>query len=194
MRILFFGDSITESHKSLHNPLGNGFVKMLEDKLRHPVINKGVSGNTSRDLCHRLEKDVLNQEISEVYMMIGINDVWQHVTCPSLDLVDEKEFQENIKFIIKQIQNKGIKLHVVSPFYLNLDPKDPMVHKTASYQAILRMLAHENRLDYIDVQKEMNAYLRDASADTLSVDYVHVNQKGNQIIADVIENHAKNKA
>ena len=56
MKILFFGDSITEGGRCLQNPedLGNGYVRILAGKLRllYPdrefkFINRGVGGNLS---------------------------------------------------------------------------------------------------------------------------------------------------
>ena len=59
MKIVFFGDSITECErdKNDESSLGNGYVKILADKLRpiYPdmdieLINKGISGNEVCDL------------------------------------------------------------------------------------------------------------------------------------------------
>ncbi len=68
MKIVFFGDSITDSGRDRNDvqSLGNGYVKILADKLRpiYPdtdieLINKGVSGDEVGDLLARVQSDVI---------------------------------------------------------------------------------------------------------------------------------------
>ena len=84
MKIVFLGDSITdcERDRSDINSLGNGFVKILADKLRpiYPdtdiqLINKGVSGDEISDLLARVDGDVIALKPDAVVIMAGINNV-----------------------------------------------------------------------------------------------------------------------
>ena len=84
MKIIFFGDSITDCGRDRDdvNSLGNGYVKILADKLRpiYPetdieLINKGVSGDRVQELLERVRTDVLDLKPDAVVLMVGINNV-----------------------------------------------------------------------------------------------------------------------
>ena len=90
MKIVFFGDSITDCGRDRTDPssLGNGYVKILADKLRpiYPdmdieLINQGVSGNEVSDLLDRVQSDVIDEHPDAVVVMIGINNVIHKFTC-----------------------------------------------------------------------------------------------------------------
>ena len=70
MKIVFFGDSITESGRNLLDPndLGVGYVKIAAGKLRllYPdekieIVNRGVGGNRTADLLARVKEDVIDE-------------------------------------------------------------------------------------------------------------------------------------
>lgn len=192
MTILFFGDSITDVNKSYLNPLGLGYVSFLDKYFKEKLINEGISGNTSRDLVRRLKQDVLDVLPAKVYLMIGINDVWQHFkSIYEGHTVGELEYKENIETIAEHIVRNNIELVVLSPFYLNQDKEDPMFSLTKKYQEILKVVADEYNLDYIDVQKEMDKYLENNDVSSISDDYVHVNDIGHEIIKDSILKYEK---
>lgn len=84
MKIVFIGDSITdcERDRSDETSLGNGYVKILADKLRpiYPdmdieLVNKGISGNEVCDVLARVENDVIALKPDLAVVMIGINNV-----------------------------------------------------------------------------------------------------------------------
>ena len=71
-RIVFAGDSVTDMGsqnpvgEGLFDSVGNGYVREVENLLaacypevRVRVTNSGVSGNTSRDLLARFDRDVV---------------------------------------------------------------------------------------------------------------------------------------
>ena len=97
MRIVFFGDSITDCGRDRadEKSLGIGYVKILADKLRpiYPdmdieLINKGVSGDEVSDLLARVDADVIAQKPDAVVMMIGINNtIHKFKNGKELDLV-----------------------------------------------------------------------------------------------------------
>lgn len=89
-RIVFAGDSVTDMGsvqpvgEGLNDALGHGYVRMIDNliascypdyKIR--VTNSGVSGNTSRELLERFERDVISLNPDWVSICIGINDVWR---------------------------------------------------------------------------------------------------------------------
>ncbi len=91
-RLVFIGDSITdaardvsaESSPWLPNGLGSGYVSRVWARLTAAcpeagirVFNKGISGNTVRDVSARWQIDVLDLQPDVLCLMIGINDVWR---------------------------------------------------------------------------------------------------------------------
>ncbi|HET7770566.1 MAG TPA: GDSL-type esterase/lipase family protein [Chloroflexota bacterium] len=90
-KLLFIGDSITDcgrrgdaEGKGPHVPYGNGYVHLIRalllaryGELGLEIVNRGISGNTVRDLDRRWEDDVIAEQPDWLSVKIGINDVWR---------------------------------------------------------------------------------------------------------------------
>src|SRR5512139_2711418 len=84
-RVLFIGDSITDcDRRFLAAPYGDGYMNLVRAFVtaRHPQVrltwlNRGVSGDTVRDLARRWEHDVLALQPDWLSVLIGINDIWR---------------------------------------------------------------------------------------------------------------------
>ena len=123
MRIVFLGDSITdcERDRSDIKSLGNGYVKILSDKLRpiYPdtdieLINKGVSGSLIGDVLARVEEDAIALKPDAVVIMAGINDtIHQFIYGKALDL---KKLESDLKELIKKLKKEGITVIFLEPF------------------------------------------------------------------------------
>ena len=87
-RIVFAGDSVTDMGSAqpvgegLFDNVGRSYVRVIENMLVawYPernirVTNSGISGNTSRDLLARYDRDVVALKPQWVSICIGINDV-----------------------------------------------------------------------------------------------------------------------
>ena len=98
-RIVFAGDSVTDMGSV--NPVGEGdnlghsYVRIIENLLAalYPevhlrITNCGISGNTSRDLLARWERDVRALNPQWVSICIGINDVWHHYAFTYIETTD----------------------------------------------------------------------------------------------------------
>ena len=104
--IVFAGDSITDADKNTTwDGIGNGYVRLVRDALAAffpeigcRVLNAGVSGDNSRDLLARWEKDVDEKQPSVVFCLVGANDVWRHFDRldPEKPLVTEEEYERNL--------------------------------------------------------------------------------------------------
>ena len=82
-KIVFFGDSITAGNRSVHNPLGDGYVSILKDifaldkQLKNiQFVNSGVNGHMVGDLLNRYQTDVMDHQPDAVVIKIGINDAY----------------------------------------------------------------------------------------------------------------------
>ena len=133
MRIVFFGDSITDCDRDRNDEtsLGNGYVKILADKLRpiYPdmdidLINKGVSGNEVCDLLARVQRDVIDYKPDAVVIMIGINNVIHKFKYgKELNL---NQFERDLKSLIKKLKDAGIVVIFLEPFLLPAPDKKRM--------------------------------------------------------------------
>ena len=109
-RIIFAGDSVTDMGSAqpvgegLFDNMGHGYPRVIESlvtatypELSIRFTNSGISGNTSKDLLARYERDVLSLNPQWVSICIGINDVWRQFDSPALtdQAVDPVEYEEN---------------------------------------------------------------------------------------------------
>src|SRR5690625_8042748 len=101
MRMVFIGDSITESGK-FEDPeaLGSGYVRLLYDYFittypasKFEVINKGISGNRIDDIKARWLRDVIDLNPDIVSISIGINDVWNQLKYPETKQKHPENFE-----------------------------------------------------------------------------------------------------
>ena len=109
-KFLFIGDSITDCGRwGSKSSLGDGYVNLvnssLESKYPHlgiRVINKGISGDTVRDLKRRWQCDVLDLNPDWLTIMIGINDVWQQMDnwMPTGMCVSIEEYERTLDELI----------------------------------------------------------------------------------------------
>lgn len=93
--VVAFGDSLVEG---VGSSKGNDFVSILSRKIDEPIINLGVSGNTTADGLKRID-EVLVTEPRLVMVLLGGNDF--------LRKVPRKETFDNLKTIVTRIQERG---------------------------------------------------------------------------------------
>ena len=195
-RIVFAGDSVTDAGSGIpvgeRDTIGCGYVRIIENLLSalYPevclrITNSGISGDTSRDLLLRWERDVRNLNPQWVSICIGINDVWRHFHAPALldQLVSPKEYRENVQQMIlsKKPHAKGIFL--MTPYYMEPNQNDVVRIKMDEYGAICKDLAEENGCILIDLQAMFNHYCSIRHSSYLAWDRVHPNQIGATLIA-----------
>lgn len=93
--VIAFGDSLIRGVGSSNN---DGFISLLSKRINKPIINLGVSGNTTEDGLKRLsELDKYKPKV--VIVLLGGNDHLRKVPI-------ESTF-ENLERIITDIQSKG---------------------------------------------------------------------------------------
>ena len=93
--IVAFGDSLVQGVGATS---GNDFVSNLSRRIGRPIVNLGVSGNTTRDGINRLyELDKYNPKV--VILLLGGNDY--------LKKVPKEETFNNLQTIIDNIHKRG---------------------------------------------------------------------------------------
>lgn len=191
MRIVFFGDSITDCDRDREdlNSLGNGYVKILADKLRpiYPdtdieLINKGVSGDRVQELLARVQTDVLDLKPDAVVIMIGINNVWHKFTHgKELDLV---EFEQDLKELIAKLKEAGIVVIFLEPFLLPAPDKLRMRKIFNEELKIIDRVGEEMCDEFVAFDEMFNGLVESIPYSEYSLDGVHPTHRGSRLIAN----------
>ena len=186
-RIIFFGDSITQQGVSK-----NGYITLLKKKLdstKYEVIGAGIGGNKIYDLYLRLEDDVLNKKPDLVVIYVGINDVWHKQS--SHTGTDYDKYLKFYQALINKIQGVGSKVVLCTPSVIGekKDGTNEMDADLNKYAAGIRELAAKNNQPVCDLRKVFADYEaqnnpEDKEKDVLTKDRVHLNEKGNQLVAE----------
>lgn len=191
MKIVFIGDSITdcERDRSDETSLGNGYVKILADKLRpiYPdmdieLVNKGISGNEVCDVLARVENDVIALKPDLAVVMIGINNVnHQFKYGKNLDLV---QFERDYRALLTRIKKAGIVLIVLEPFLLPAPDKRRMRPLFNKELEIIHRIAMEVADEFVAYDEMFNGLCESIRYTEYSVDGIHPTHRGSRLIAD----------
>ena len=195
-KIIFFGDSITEL--GVKEKPYRGYILELEDKSKaenksdqYDFIGSGISANKVYDLYLRLEEDVLSKNPDVVFIFVGVNDVW-HKTLLGTG-TDADKFEKFYLAILKKLKDKNIKAVLVTPAVVGekTDMSNPLDGDLNKYCNIIRDIAKKNDLPLVDLRKEFGNYYKtnnpnNEEKNILTYDKVHLNTKGNQLVADLM--------
>ncbi|HEX4875442.1 MAG TPA: GDSL-type esterase/lipase family protein [Chitinophagaceae bacterium] len=194
IRIIFFGDSITELGVKRDKYVGyilrmDSMLKAEKKGEQYELIGSGISGNKVYDLYLRLEEDVLAKNPDMVVIYVGVNDVW-HKTLLGTG-TDADKFEKFYQAILNKLSSKGIKAILCTPAVVGekTDMSNSLDGDLNRYSNIIRDLAKKNNLPLVDLRKKFLDYLKDNNPkneekNILTYDRVHMNDKGNQFIAD----------
>lgn len=190
--VLFQGDSITHAFRDEHDPddLGRGYAFMAAGRLGSEFpelnlrfINRGICGNTVRDLAARWREDCLDLRPAWVSILVGVNDTWRRFDQNRLTTAEE--FEESYRRILAETRDVlGARLILCEPFLLphgdhseawreDLDPKIEVVGR----------LAREFGAIHIPLDDLFAEACGRREPDYWSWDGVHVRPSGHGIIA-----------
>lgn len=186
-KIIFFGDSITQQGVK-----PGGYVDLIKralDSSKYEVIGAGVGGNKVYDLYLRMEEDVLNKKPDLVVIYIGVNDVWHKLT--SKTGTDQDKFVKFYQGLINKIQANGAKVVLCTPAVIGekKNGANELDTELDKYAEEIRKLSLKNNLPLVDLRKLFTEYdlqnnPEDLAKGILTVDGVHLNEKGNKTLAD----------
>jgi lysophospholipase L1-like esterase len=193
-KIIFFGDSITEL--GVKPEKYRGYILQMQDMLKaekkdsqYELVGSGISGNKVYDLFLRMEEDVLAKNPDVVVIYVGVNDVW-HKTLLGTG-TDPDKFEKFYQAIINKLKAKNIKVAVCTPAVVGekTDMSNPLDGDLNRYSNIIRDIAKKNSLPVNDLRKSFQQYLNKNNPDNkekeiLTYDRVHMNDKGNKLIAE----------
>ena len=197
-RIVFAGDSVTDMGSTnpvgegLFDSLGQGYVRMVDNMLAacYPhikvrVTNSGISGNTSRDLLARFDRDVVALNPDWVSICIGINDVWRQFDTPAIPdgQVMPEEYEQNMEAMIGKVKGKVKGIIILSPYIMEPNSADMMRARMNEYVEICRRLAQKHGCVFVDFQKMYEDYCSVRHSSFIAWDRIHPNEVGATLMA-----------
>ncbi|MDB5230448.1 MAG: family lipolytic protein [Chitinophagaceae bacterium] len=190
-RIIFFGDSITQAAV---NP--NGYIDQLNTMLKqkgldvnYELTGAGVSGNKVYDLYLRMEGDVISKNPDIVVIYICVNDVWHKRTTGTG--TDYDKFGKLYDAIVNRMNAANIKVIICTPATIGekTDFSNELDGDMNKYSQYIRNYANEHHLPLVDLRKAFLDYnlihnTENKDKGILTTDGVHLNERGNQLVAE----------
>lgn len=191
MKVVFFGDSITQAGAGT-----GGYILRLDTLCKlegqgedYQFMGAGIGGNKVYDLYLRMDNDVLAKEPDVVVIYVGVNDVWHKSS--SGTGTDADKFEKFYQAIIDKLKAKNIKVILCTPAAIGekTDFSNAQDGDMNEYSNIIRRIAKKNQLSIVDLRQSFLDYNLKNNPDNkdrgiLTTDRVHLNPKGNQIVAE----------
>ncbi|MGN1122191.1 MAG: SGNH/GDSL hydrolase family protein [Eubacteriales bacterium] len=198
-RIVFAGDSVTdmgsvnpvgEGHRE--DPLGRSYVRVIENLLIscYPerlirVTNSGISGNTSKDLLARFDRDVVSLNPAWVSICIGINDVWRQFDLPEFPEhhVSPEDYEANLKQMLDALSGRVKGVFLCTPYIMEPEKGDRMRRRMDEYGEICKKLAAARGCVLVDFQSLYDRFFAYRHSALIAWDRIHPNQIGATLMA-----------
>ena len=197
MKILFFGDSITDARRAresdFNDRFGSGFVMQvagelfLKDPLKYEIINRGIGGERIVDLYARIKKDVWNEKPDVLTILEGINDISHDVWHDNG--VEFERWITIYRRLLEETKNKlpMTTIIVAEPFVLRgeISNKDFTEYQKISERSrALKKVVEELGLQYLPLQDIIDEKAKQYGEQTVLVDGVHPTVYGAKLIAN----------
>ncbi len=189
-RIIFFGDSITQAGV---NP--GGYVDRLKKVLpadQYELIGAGIGGNKIYDLFLRMDEDVLAKKPDVVVIWVGVNDVWHKSSLGTG--TDPDKFVRFYEAVVKKLQAANIRVILCTPAAIGekTDMTNQQDGDLNQYSQFIRDMAQRMNLPLVDLRKAFQEYDLKSNPENkdrgiLTTDRVHLNDTGNQFVADQMQ-------
>lgn len=173
---LFLGDSITD----LYNL--DEYYEGL------PVVNSGISGNTTEDILDDMKNRVYDYNPSKVFLLIGINDLGSGDSAS--DVFD------NIKKIIAAIENRKPKVSIyiesVFPINKNIDDEEMISVESnddvIELNTLIKEYCDKNNYVYINIYDSLTDDDGNFSEEYTD-DGLHPNNNGYKVITEKLKKY-----
>lgn len=202
--IVFAGDSVTDMGSVIPvaqqeaDALGRSYVRIIDNMLAavYPelyirIINSGISGDTSRMLLARYDRDVVSFKPDWVSICIGINDVWRQFDTPTIIdyQVFPDEYEKNVEEMILRVKDSVKGIFILSPYYMEPLKEDKMRAKMDIYVEICRKLSEKYGCIFVDFQDLYARYCTIRHSSFINWDRIHPNQVGATLMAREFLSH-----
>lgn len=189
---MFIGDSITDAGRgTVDPPYGTGYMSLVRAFVvaRHPDLglewfNRGISGNTVRDLAARWEADVVALQPDWLSVMIGINDVWRFLAGNEAEAVPLEEFERIYRRLLRRaVEAAGCRLILADPYVVEADPAEPHRAMSDLYRRVVEKLAGEFDAVHVRTQEAFDRALVATVPGEWSHDRIHLDLPGHAVLA-----------
>jgi len=164
--VIAFGDSLTAGYGA--RP-GEDYPSRLSALIGAPVVNAGVSGDTTQSALARLDNDVLARDPRIVLVGLGGNDFLGGVPIATTEA--------NLREIVRKIEGAGAMVVLLGFRFPSL---------TADYESMYERVAKDEGC--LLVPRILRDILNDAS---MKSDAIHPNARGYQLMAERIAGPCK---
>ena len=197
MKILFYGDSITDAGRERNNDastlsLGGGYVRDVasflyaESPVKHQIINRGISGNRVVDLYSRIKADCWNLQPDLISILIGVNDVWHEIN--HQNGVEIERFEKVYRMLIEDTLARlpSVKIVLCEPFVLEGSATVENYQRfleVKNYAKVVEKLAKEYGLYFLPLQEKLDEGAKAHGEQVYLRDGVHPAFAGASLIA-----------
>lgn len=198
MKILFFGDSITDMARSREMDgnafgYGMGYVHSVSSTLKYEnpqayeIINRGIGGHRVVDLYARIKADVWNHNPDLISILIGVNDVWHEIY--GGNGVDLERYERVYRMMIEDTKKRlpNVKFILCEPFVLKgtaTEEKYEEFCEVKKYAAVVKKLAEEYGAGFVALQDKLDEAAAKYGAVHYLYDGVHPDVAGGKLIAE----------
>ncbi len=189
-RVVFFGDSITQAGVG-----PGGYIDRLKKMLpadQFELIGAGIGGNKIYDLFLRMDDDVLAKQPDVVIVWVGVNDVWHKASFGTG--TDPDKFVKFYEAVIKKLKAANARVMLCTPAAIGekTDFSNQQDGDLNQYSQLIRDLAKRQNIPLIDLRKAFLEYNLKNNPDNkekgiLTTDRVHLNEAGNQLVAEQMQ-------
>ena len=202
MRILFQGDSITDGNRykdeehrwDLNHQIGHSYAFIVSGllgleyaRMNMEFVNRGISGNTSRDLLRRWQQDATEINPDILSVLVGINDCCSE----GENHVEPCEYEKNLSRMLEQSfeRNTRLRVFLLEPFFLPTKgvyerDSDLWRERLSEYSGVCRKIAlADSRIHFIPLQNVFDAACKQRECAYWIWDGVHPTESGHALIA-----------
>lgn len=210
MKIVFFGDSITDMCRHRDDADGSvfsygvGYVNFVvgeltnENPKKYECINRGISGNRVVDLYARVKSDVWNFKPDVLSILIGVNDVWHEIGHQNGVEIDR--WERVYRTMIEETRQRlpDIKIMILEPFILEGSATDGEERwqkflEVKEYAKVAKKIAEDYDLTFVPLQAKFDEAEKKFGGDYYTFDGVHPLAAGAKLIANEWLKAFKNK-
>ena len=201
MKILFYGDSITDMGRARPGEeccckqYGMGYPYFVmgelkyEDPAKYEAVNTGISGNRVVDLYQRVKIDCWNHNPDVISILIGVNDVWHEQIDNYNNGVDIKRYEKVYRMLIEDTLEKlpNVKIMILEPFVAKgtaTEAKWENFLEVKEYAKVAKKIAEDYNLPFIPLQDKIDKAIEKHGVFHVLYDGVHPNVYGAKLIAN----------
>lgn len=194
---LFQGDSITDcGRRDAACPYGGGYAAFTRELATalYPDrqvtwINKGISGNTTKDLKERWDDDTIRHQPDWSSILIGSNDSHRYLFNPDANVkVSPQEFRENYDWLLSRLKSEtNANIILLDPFYISLSSCDTnrkvVLDLLPEYIQVVHEMAAKYNTLHVPMHDIYQRHLTFRDADHFCPEPVHPSRAGHLVMA-----------